>query len=412
MARNPSSSTAPAQPVPGLVDSLKEWLVSGELSDAQFTVGRHFGPAKLYHVHKFVLCLRSPVFRAMFHGSLPENTAAVIDIPDVSPVAFGNMLSFMYTDMVESLHVDNVCQTWSCADKYDLPLLMEKCSCFVSTHLKVDNCLTLLENGVHSHAEKLVERCLEFVDQSADVIVPSKAFAAIEQGTLILLLQRDTLSTTEHAVYLAVERWARKACNSRNMDPSATNRRQMLGEALFLVRFPQLTNTQLADGPVKSGLLLHSELHDLYQYKFATGKPALPFSTKPRRIYCHRVGDVTFRHKEPVFVGEADRVHWVPAEIIGVRQNEFLYMSRSCVHSADGETAVSWNIVRAADILHPGQDVVAKLFEDGLCKVKYDRAHEHIRHIVNYRGRQYAVAFHRLLFTNRQITEFMANTEI
>ncbi|XP_055354843.1 BTB/POZ domain-containing protein 6-like [Paramacrobiotus metropolitanus] len=118
-------------------------------------------------------------------GSLPENTAGAIDIPDVTPDAFTNMLSFMYTDTLDGLHMDNVCQTWSCADKDDLPLLMEICCDFVKARLNVDNCLTVLENGMDCHADEIVQHCLEFVDRSADVVVQSTAFAVVGQATMV-----------------------------------------------------------------------------------------------------------------------------------------------------------------------------------------------------------------------------------
>ena len=41
--------------------------------------------------HSFILVSRSPVFEAMFYGSLTEAKDCV-EIPDISPEAFKNML--------------------------------------------------------------------------------------------------------------------------------------------------------------------------------------------------------------------------------------------------------------------------------------------------------------------------------
>ncbi|XP_055350034.1 BTB/POZ domain-containing protein 2-like [Paramacrobiotus metropolitanus] len=71
-------------------------------------------------------------------------------------------------------------------------------------------------------------------------------------------------------------------CKEKHMDASSANRREVLGQALFLIRFPLLTDTQLLDGPLQSGLLLQSEGWDIYHFKFADIKPPLSFSTEPR----------------------------------------------------------------------------------------------------------------------------------
>ncbi|XP_055353045.1 BTB/POZ domain-containing protein 6-B-like [Paramacrobiotus metropolitanus] len=205
MSHNPISLRGFEWPT-GLINSLKKSLVSGEFSDVQFMVGRQFGDRKIFSAHKYVLCLRSSVFRAMFYGDLAENCEKPIDISDVPVEAFANMLSFLYTDAMGKLSVENVIATWMCADKYDLPELVGICCDFVSAKLSIDNCLTILENGVHWHADEIVKRCLEFIDRSAEGVLQSEHFVAIGQKTLVMVLQSETLFAAEHNIYLAVER--------------------------------------------------------------------------------------------------------------------------------------------------------------------------------------------------------------
>ncbi|XP_055347356.1 BTB/POZ domain-containing protein 6-B-like [Paramacrobiotus metropolitanus] len=303
----------------------------------------------------------------MFYGSLPEKRQ-VIDIPDVLPDAFANMLSFLYTDTVD-LRVDVVIQTLLCADKYEVPLLVDKCCEFVSTQLNTENCLIFLKNGVERRAEKIAESCLQFIDRSADDVIALGDFAAVGKEMLEMILLRNTLSAEEHNIYLAVERWARNACESNNLDPSAANRRAMLGDALFLVRFPLLTDTQLVDGPLKSGLLLASEGYELYKYKHTQSevKPQLPFPTEPRTgpIHpdfgpVHRIGDIKFQHEEKVFIKSSSRpVIWTPAMIIGIRQGEILW--RCLTQPAAEESGDSERIVRAAVVLKPGRKLQVEI---------------------------------------------------
>ncbi|XP_055347118.1 BTB/POZ domain-containing protein 3-like [Paramacrobiotus metropolitanus] len=197
---------------------LKQTFASGELSDVCFAVGRDFGNAQNFPAHKLILSIRSAVFRTMFYGSLPENCDKAISIPDIHPDAFANMLSFVYTEAVENLTSDNVFATMSCADKYDLPQLVRICSDFIGSHLNAETCLATLQQAVSWHADSIVEKCMGVLEANTVAILQSDQFTAISQDTLKSILQSDTLSAKEHAVYLAVERWASAACARNALD--------------------------------------------------------------------------------------------------------------------------------------------------------------------------------------------------
>ncbi|XP_055357287.1 BTB/POZ domain-containing protein 3-like [Paramacrobiotus metropolitanus] len=199
MSANSSTSTRERSALL-LASSIKRSLGSGELSDVQFTIGLQFGQPKYFRAHNSVFC-------AMFYGKLAERSDHDIDIPDIIPDAFDNMLSFLYTDNVDNLDMDNVIQTLMCADKYDLPLLVDICCDFIRAQLCVDNCLALLNNAVGLRADVIVEPCLDFIDRNADAVLLSERFAAVDQKTVVMILRRDTLSAAENNVYLAVEKY-------------------------------------------------------------------------------------------------------------------------------------------------------------------------------------------------------------
>ncbi|XP_055332376.1 ubiquitin carboxyl-terminal hydrolase 7-like [Paramacrobiotus metropolitanus] len=96
-------------------------------------------------------------------------------------------------------------------------------------------------------------------------------------------------------------------CKQNSMDASSANRREMLGPALFLIRFPLLIHAQLLDGPLKNGLLLQSEGWDIFHYKHATIKPRLPFPTQPRQnvraegVINYIIPDVRKLEQTPIF---------------------------------------------------------------------------------------------------------------
>lgn len=67
------------------------------LIDVKFYVGNQ----KLIEAHKFLLGLRSPVFKLMFWSSSRFTCESdIIKIPDIEPSAFENILRYIYTDEV------------------------------------------------------------------------------------------------------------------------------------------------------------------------------------------------------------------------------------------------------------------------------------------------------------------------
>ena len=139
-------------------------LDSADGSDVSFLVGGEEFPS-----HRAVLAVRSPVFKAQLLGSMADAKMASITLHDIAPPTFKAMLLFIYTDEfpaeggfedspVEKLHdllaaadryaldrlkllcarklwdsvsVDTVAATLSCAEKYSCPELKTKCVGFL-----------------------------------------------------------------------------------------------------------------------------------------------------------------------------------------------------------------------------------------------------------------------------------------
>ncbi|XP_055347777.1 uncharacterized protein LOC129594937 [Paramacrobiotus metropolitanus] len=175
---------------------------------------------------------------------------------------------------------------------------------------------------------------------------------------------------------MAVERWAAAACARNALEDSGTNRRQMLGDALFHVRFPLLTHTQLADSPGKSGLLTGAELLSVFMYHSATVKLQIAFPAE------RRIGTGTrtiFRLGDQVFVERSDNGNlWEPASVIALDRQDVVFMlyTRHTVGMAATD-----QVIRAQDILKSGQEVVIS-WMDTLKLSRYARVEENGLHRV------------------------------
>ncbi|XP_055356366.1 BTB/POZ domain-containing protein 6-like [Paramacrobiotus metropolitanus] len=340
-----------------IADRMGRMLESGDLSDVQFEVGRQFGRTKIFRAHRYVLSSSSDVFYTMFYGSLPEKCSTPIDIPDVPEDAFEIMLKYIYTDKVD-VDGDNVYPTMLCADKYDLPRLTDHCFGYILTELSTDTCLHHLEKALlwGAPAAHIVENCLHFVDVHCQEVLGSKDFTEIKNSTLRRIVERDTLFVEENIICTAVNNWAVAACARSNLEPSPTNRLQVMREVFRLIRFPLMTDKQLADGPAGSGLLTPSALMEIYLHKHATMQHPVPsglFPTQPRQAPVIHVGGMEFKHEEEIFMEEGS--HWYPAEVLGAHGSAVVGFSRRLDKMVMREPE---KLIRVSDILTRGQKVL------------------------------------------------------
>ena len=163
-----------------VADDLRKHVTGGSYSDVTFTVsGRQF-PA-----HKVLLAARSPVFAAMFRPGMRESHTNRVDVPDIDSDVFEELLHFIYTG--ETSSVDQMAQQLlAAADKYDVRDLKLICEDVLTKQLTVDNCVkTLIFADIHS-ADKLKQKCVEYIVQRASAVVDTNEWNAMSQHPKLL----------------------------------------------------------------------------------------------------------------------------------------------------------------------------------------------------------------------------------
>ncbi|XP_033725009.1 BTB/POZ domain-containing protein 6-like [Pecten maximus] len=273
-----------------LIECFDHLLTSGIASDVTFIVGEETNRVS---AHKLVLMSRSPVFFAMLEGPMAENGEIII--PDISAETFRLFLRYLYTDKLD-LTVSTVVPVCYAASKYCVDILVSLCETFLSELLTVDCVCALLEQTHNFKMENLKTKCLRFIQEHAFAILKSESFADLSLECVISIIQSDDLGISERIVYEAVIRWAESECSRRKIEATAENKRHVLGEALYSVRFIHIDEDFLFDRVRADKVLVSEDLSDIKNHK--KNKTALKsekLNTK-RRSYiprkCHRNGVV------------------------------------------------------------------------------------------------------------------------
>ncbi|XP_055346395.1 BTB/POZ domain-containing protein 2-like [Paramacrobiotus metropolitanus] len=249
-------------------------------SDITFVVGDGCSePKKTFKCHKFILALVSSVFQAMFYGNFEQ--VEVIELPDISPLAFDYMLQYAYADdwtFADSEPLANVMQTLYCAKKYLIRKLMRACRDHVQSHVNYSDAADVMQQARLLGEDDLAEIALEEIRRCTSLFLDTEEFLSLPLDSVKEILDQNNLDASEPKIYQSVCRWIK-----HNVPSETTTLRERFGSLFRLIRFPAFTPVELSDGPIKDGLLTTDEVYNLFQYYFATPKPAVPFLTTPRK---------------------------------------------------------------------------------------------------------------------------------
>ena len=230
------------------------------MSDIKFTCGE--SKRKYFYAHKYVLATSSVVFYAMFYGDLAEK-GPTIHLPDTDEESLEVFLRFLYTEDCK-MTAEVAIKVMYLAKKYIVPSLTEKCVEVFHKSLKPDNVVTVLEQAVHFDEKELEKKCWEVVESQTVQVIASEAFCHISQGTLIHLLKRETLGVEEIEFFKAVLKWSDAQCAKNGLEATGENRRAVIGNALYEIRFLSMSQQDFAHNVSSSGLLTAEELVPIY----------------------------------------------------------------------------------------------------------------------------------------------------
>ncbi|XP_068759908.1 BTB and MATH domain-containing protein 36-like [Montipora capricornis] len=91
-----------------------------------------------FHVHRLVLILNSPVFKAMLKSDFTEARSKEITLPEKDPVEILDLLLQLYPQQGDEITMENVEHILKLADEYQMNSVLERCGSFLRITKKDD----------------------------------------------------------------------------------------------------------------------------------------------------------------------------------------------------------------------------------------------------------------------------------
>ncbi|XP_037489849.1 BTB/POZ and MATH domain-containing protein 1-like [Triticum dicoccoides] len=125
---------------------------------------------EVFHAHKIVLAMQSPVFDAQLYGPMGDSEKQCIQIEDMQPAVFKALLHFMYTDSLPVMHdLDNhdnkemIKHLIVAADRYAMERMKLMCESMLCKSLDAKSVGATLALADQHHCSKLREACVEYI---------------------------------------------------------------------------------------------------------------------------------------------------------------------------------------------------------------------------------------------------------
>ena len=116
-----------------------------------------------------MLSTGSPVLAAMFQHDLKESQSRVIEIADISPKVFQEVLRFLYSGTAKEMD-GMAMDLLVAADKYQIDALKNESASILVKNLAVDNATKILVLAHLHSCPKLFEETLDFMSKNSEAI--------------------------------------------------------------------------------------------------------------------------------------------------------------------------------------------------------------------------------------------------
>ncbi|XP_048245283.1 BTB/POZ domain-containing protein 6-like isoform X1 [Haliotis rufescens] len=251
-------------------------LDTEDFCDVTFLLGSE---KQVVRAHRYVLVSRSCVFHAMFCGPLAEK--GEVTIPEIAADIFKEFLRYVYTDKT-TINTETVTGLMYTSRKYSLDALYDLCVTFLETSLSEDTVCQILEE-CHGYGElDLEQKALTILTEGGESVIKSPGFEGLCPDCLEKFLKSNTLNLKETDIFEAVVSWIKERCRKEGVSDTPENRRRLLGEMRYEIRFTSIPLEFLVKVVGRSGVLTNSERVQIIDRSVDSTVDISPFTTVQR----------------------------------------------------------------------------------------------------------------------------------
>ncbi|XP_055304166.1 kelch-like ECH-associated protein 1B [Sitodiplosis mosellana] len=193
--------------------------------------------------HKSILSIGSPVFDAMFYGSLPEETHILI--VDASPNAFKEFLQFFYLVEVQ-LSSEHIFEVANLCKKYEVNDGLELCKSPMEMSLTINNMCSGYSVALLLEMKSTVEFCKREITQKATEILKSANFLECDHKLFENIIQLSSSKCSAMVVVDACMAWAKAECDRENLEHTSANLKAQLKDTIDCIPFAELNSEEFA----------------------------------------------------------------------------------------------------------------------------------------------------------------------
>ncbi|KAL6659236.1 hypothetical protein ACP70R_003276 [Stipagrostis hirtigluma subsp. patula] len=192
-------------PPSDMLGSLGMLLESEEGADLTIKV-----EGEVFRVHKIVLAMRSPVFKAELYGPMSDKRMETITIDDMQPAVFKALLHFIYRDSLPPM--DDLCKDESvemvkhllvAADRYAVDRMKVMCESILAKRLDVHSVAATLALADQHHCILLKDACIEFINSSNRMgdVVTSQGYDHLKRACPAVIVEIWERSAKSRKIY-------------------------------------------------------------------------------------------------------------------------------------------------------------------------------------------------------------------
>ena len=221
-------------------------------SDVKFTFGNNQS-GEVFFAHRYVLATSSPVFYETLYSKSGENITD-IHLPHSDNETVADFFGFLYNEKCPTAtNIEKGLQVLRLVMHYQVTSFDTTCKNYLKP--TAQDTFTFLEQFLELKAERYISTCFNYIDTFADGYFTSEYFLNIKLGTLDVLLRRHTLDYREVKLFKAVVEWVDHQCSLQNLEASYENRRKILGNVIYNIRFLLMTLHEFTTDVIRVDIL-------------------------------------------------------------------------------------------------------------------------------------------------------------